>query len=105
MPAPKIGSKHVTVEVVIPEEDPFVKVMKTDALYLSEALMEYDLVKDGGIADKSLNTINGVAADVKKSEKWVITKGGLIIATDITGIAVEDGDEFVITLTAGLEID
>lgn len=101
-PETQKGSKEVVVEVVIPDEETKEFTLHTDALYLSQALEEENLIK--GTKEEFglfITEVNGRIADVNNKEWWCITKNGEDVFTgaDVTPIA--DGEHFEITLTVG----
>lgn len=96
------GMKSITVLVTIPEKETKEIVIKTDADYLRQALDQEKLIE--GKTESFgfyLTTVNKVIADESKQEWWCITKRGEEIFTGIDEIAIQDGDQYEITLTTG----
>lgn len=96
------GKKAITVLVAIPEEETKEFVIKTDADYLRQALDQEKLIE--GKTESFgfyLTTVNKVIADESKQEWWCITKRGEEVFTGVDEIAIQDGDQYEITLTTG----
>lgn len=101
--APKAtaGNKTIVFEVTDAEGQSEEFTIKTDAEYLSEALLAEELIK-GEDSEYGLfvTEVNGIAADMDKQEWWSFTKDGeMTDAVDKTPIA--DGDHFEATLMVG----
>ncbi len=96
------GAKEITIEVVIPDEDPEVFTIQTDAEYLRQALEETNLIK-GSESDYGLfiTEVNGHISDDTNQEWWCITKEGAQVNNGVDTIAIADGDKYEITLTVG----
>ncbi len=96
------GSKEVTIQLIIPEEENKEFVLQTDALYLKEALDEKELI-DG--TDSSfgffITTVNKRLADDSKQEWWLITKDGEDVFEGVSDIVINDGDKYELTLMVG----
>ncbi|MDF2542990.1 MAG: hypothetical protein K0S47_2708 [Herbinix sp.] len=92
------GSKEIVAEVIIPGQDSKEFTIKTDALFLREALEEIDLIK-GSESEYGLfvTDVNGVTASEK--EWWAFTLNGEMLTTGVDDTPVNDGDHFEITLT------
>lgn len=101
-PATSVGAKEVTVEVVIPDEDPKEFTLHTDAEYLSEALLEENLIK-GTESEYGLfiTEVNGRAANDTNQEWWCLTKGGQTVNTGVDATPIADGEHYELTLTVG----
>ncbi|NLK29330.1 MAG: DUF4430 domain-containing protein [Clostridiales bacterium] len=101
-PEAEKGDKEITVEVIIPEEEPEEFVLDTDAEYLRQALEEANLIK-GTESEYGLyiTEVNNRVADSSKEEWWCITKSGEEIFYGVDEIAIADGDHYEITLTIG----
>lgn len=96
------GKKAITVLVAIPEEETKEFVIKTDADYLRQALDQEKLI-EGKVESFGfyLTAVNKVIADESKQEWWCITKRGEEVFTGVDEIAIQDGDQYEITLTTG----
>jgi hypothetical protein len=101
-PATTEGSKEVTVEVVIPDEDPKEFTLHTDAEYLREALEEVNLIK-GSESEYGLfiTEVNGRVADDSNQEWWCLTKNGQTVNTGVDATPIADGEKYELTLTVG----
>ena len=96
------GAKEITVEVVIPEEEPEVFTLHTDAEYLRQALEEGDLIKGSeGEFGLFITEVNGRVSKDTNQEWWCITKEGAQINNGVDTIAIADGDKYEITLMVG----
>ena len=102
MPQGVKGSKEITVEVVIPEEDTQSFTLHTDAEYLRQALEEADLIK-GSESEYGLfiTEVNGRAVNDANQEWWCITKDSAQVNNGVDSIAIADKDKYELTLTAG----
>jgi amino acid transporter len=96
------GSKAITVQVVVPEEETKEYVIKTDADFLHQALDQEKLI-EGKDSEYGffITSVNGRLADDSKQEWWCITKGGEDVFTGVDETPVLDGDQFEITLKVG----
>jgi hypothetical protein len=96
------GSKEITVEVVIPDEETKEFTMNTDAEYLSQALEERNLIKgDSSEFGLFITEVNGHAADSTKQEWWCITKNGEDVLTGADQTPIADGEQYELTLKTG----
>jgi len=96
------GSKTVTVEVIIPEEETKEITLHTDAEYLRQALDEEKLI-EGSESEYGffITSVNGRVADSAKEEWWCITKDGKDVFTGVDQTPIQDGDNFELTLKVG----
>ncbi len=96
------GTKEITLEVVIPEEETKDFTIKTDAEYLRQALEEANLIK-GTDGDYGLyiTEVNGRVANDTKQEWWCITKENAQVNNGVDTIPIADGDKYEITLMVG----
>ncbi len=96
------GAKEITIEVVIPDEEPELFTIHTNAEYLRQALEETNLIK-GSEGDYGLfiTEVNGYTSDTTNQEWWCITKEGAQVNNGVDTIAIADGDKYEITLTVG----
>ena len=96
------GSKEITVQIIVPEEETKEIVLHSDAEYLREALEEENLVK-GSESDYGLfiTEVNGRTANDANQEWWCITKGGEDVFTGVDTTPISDGEQYEITLTVG----
>lgn len=96
------GSKTVTVEVIIPEEETKEFTLYTDAEYLRQALDEEKLI-EGSESEYGffITSVNGRVADSAKEEWWCITKGGEEVYTGVNETPIQDGDTYELTLKVG----
>ena len=96
------GSKEITIEVVIPEEESKYFTVKTDAEYLRQALMEANLIKGiDGDYGLFITEVNGRIANDTNQEWWCITKERAQINNGVDTIPIADGDKYEITLMVG----
>lgn len=95
-------SKIITVKVVIPEEETREYEIATDAAYLRQALDEEGMIEgtDNGFGF-FITGVNGRSVEASKEEWWCITKEGEDVFYGVDEIAVEDGDQYELTLTIG----
>lgn len=96
------GSKTVTVQVVVPNEETKEYVIKTDAGFLRQALDQEKLI-EGKESEYGfyITAVEGRLADESKQEWWCITKGGGELFTGVDETPVQDGDQFELTLKVG----
>lgn len=96
------GNKTITVQVVIPEKETKDYVIKTDADFLRQALDQEKLI-EGSESEFGffITGVTGISADASKQEWWCITKKGETIFTGVNEIAIQDKDQYEITLTTG----
>lgn len=101
-PSENSGKKTITVQVVIPEKETEEYVIKTDADYLRQALDQEKLI-EGKDSDFGfyITGVNKITADESKQEWWCITKRGEEVFYGVDEIAIQDGDQYEITLTTG----
>ncbi|NLP35437.1 MAG: DUF4430 domain-containing protein [Clostridiales bacterium] len=96
------GSKEVTIEIIIPEEETKEYTLFTDADYLRQALDEEQLI-EGSDSEYGffITGVNGREADGAKEEWWCITKDGEDVFTGVDETPIQDGDKFELTLMIG----
>jgi hypothetical protein len=96
------GKKLITVQVIIPDEEVKKYEIKTSAAYLKQALDEKGLI-EGSDSDLGffITGVDGRSADTSKEEWWCITKEGEDIFYGVTDIAIEDGNQYELTLKTG----
>lgn len=96
------GKKTITVLVVIPEQETKEFVIKTNADFLRQALDQEKLIEG---KEESfgfyITGVNKTIADTSKQEWWCITKSGEEIFYGVDEIAIQDGEQYEITLTTG----
>lgn len=100
---PTEGSKNITIEVINSKEESKVYELKTDALYLKEAMEEAKgLIFDGEDSQYGFTviTVNGESADFNVSSAyWSLYVNGEYCNYGVDSQPVEDGDEFQIIYT------
>ena len=100
---PTEGSKNITIEVINSKEESKVYELKTDALYLKEAMEEAKgLTFDGEDSQYGFTviTVNGESADFNVSSAyWSLYVNGEYCNYGVDSQPVEDGDEFQIIYT------
>lgn len=96
------GSKTVTVEIVMSDNDSTSYNIKTDEEYLREALEQENLIA-GEESDLGLyvSTIDGYTIDDDKQEWWLFSKNGESLETGVDETVIYDGDNFEIKLQEG----
>ena len=92
------GSKAVTIEVIDDKGESREYSVKTDALYLADAM------EDAGITyeaqDSYVNTVNGITADYNKDKSyWAFYINDTYCNFGIFEQPVNDGDSFKIEYT------
>ena len=99
---PQVGTKTITVQIIVDGTDTVTKSIQTDAEYLRGALEEEDLIA-GEESQYGLfvKTVNGITADDAKQQWWCFTKGGEDLFTGVDTTPIADGDKFEITLKTG----
>ena len=99
---PQVGTKTITVEIIVDGADTVTKSITTEAEYLRGALEEEDLIA-GEESQYGLfvKTVNGVTIDDAKQQWWCFTKGGADLFTSADATPIADGDKFEITLKTG----
>ena len=100
---PTEGSKNITIEVINSKEESKIYELKTDALYLKEAMEEAKgLTFDGEDSQYGFTviTVNGESADFNVSSAyWSFYVNGEYCNYGVDSQPVEDGDEFQIIYT------
>ena len=100
---PTEGSKNITIEVINSKEESKVYELKTEALYLKEAMEEAKgLTFDGEDSQYGFTviTVNGESADFNVSSAyWSFYVNGEYCNYGVDSQPVEDGDEFQIIYT------
>lgn len=99
---PQVGTKTITVQIIVDGTDTVTKSIRTDAEYLRGALEEEDLIA-GEESQYGLfvKTVNGITVDDAKQQWWCFTKGGEDLFTGVDTTPIADGDKFEITLKTG----
>lgn len=99
---PQVGTKTITVQIIVDGQDTVTKSITTDAAYLREALEEEKLIA-GEESQYGLfvKTVNGVTVDDAKQQWWCFTKGGADLFTGVDTTPIANGDAFEITLKTG----
>ena len=99
---PQVGTKTITVQIIVDGTDTVTKSIQTDAEYLRGALEEEDLIA-GEESQYGLfvKTVNGITVDDAKQQWWCFTKGGKDLFTGVDDTLIADGDKFEITLKTG----
>ncbi len=96
------GSKHVVVEVIIPDEKNQEFSINTNSEYLGEALKEINLIKGTeGEYGLFITEVNNRTANDNNQEWWCITKNGENVYTGVDITPITDGDHYELTLTIG----
>lgn len=96
------GKKKITVHVIIPDEDTKIYEIETGAAYLRQALDERGLIQGSESTYGFFITgVDGRIADTSKEEWWCITKKGEEIFYGVDEIAIEDDDQYELTLKTG----
>lgn len=96
------GSKHVVVEVIIPDEENQEFSINTNSEYLGEALKEINLIKGTeGEYGLFITEVNNRTANDNNQEWWCITKNGENVYTGVDITPITDGDYYELTLTIG----
>lgn len=97
------GSKEITLELIIPEEETKEYTLHTDAEYLRQALDEEQLIDEGSDSEYGyfITSVNGHTADSAKEEWWCITKSGEDVFTGVNDTPIQDGDHYELTLMVG----
>ena len=100
LPKPEDGKKTVTIEVVYPDSTSKEFTVKTDGEFLSDALVEANLVKAEEV--EFFSTVDGVIADYSKDGAWwCITKNKEMCNYGAKQLPIADGDHYEITYTIG----
>lgn len=100
-PKSEQGSKQIQVSVVANQSQK-VYNMRTDALYLGEALKEYGLIEgEMGAYGFFIKSVDKITADESLQQWWCITKEGQDVMTGADSQPISDGDKFELTLKTG----
>ena len=100
LPKPEDGKKTVTIEVVYPDSTSKEFTVKTDGEFLSDALVEANLVKAEEV--EFFSTVDGVIADYSKDGAWwCITKNKEMGNYGAKQVPIGDRDHYEITYTIG----
>lgn len=96
------GAKALTVEVIHKNGETKRFDFRTDAEFLSDALLEQQIVADNQTAyGLYILTADGESANEADQEWWCITKGGESLMTGASETPVADGDTYELTFTVG----
>lgn len=96
------GEKEVTVVVVHGDGSENEFTCQTDAEYLSEVLLENELVEgEEGEYGLYITGVDGETADESLQQWWCITKGGEQVNTSASEAPVQDGDQYELTMKEG----
>ena len=96
------GAKALTVEVVHKNGEAKTFDFRTDAEYLSDALLEQKIVEDNQTAyGLYILAVDGETADESNQEWWCLTKGGEVHMSGASETVIADGDAYELTLTVG----
>lgn len=94
------GNKTITVLVAIPEKETKEYVIETDATYLRQALDQIHLIEgEEGEFGFYITEVDNTLADDNKREWWCITKRGEEVFYGVNEIAIQDGEQYEITLS------
>lgn len=94
------GSKKITVEIVYADSSKESISISTDSEYLSEALVEADIIKPEEAS--FFTTVKGVTADFNKDGSWwCITKDHEMCMVGASELVIANGDHFELTYTIG----
>ena len=98
----QVGSKKISV-VIIDDRNSVKKEFthKTDVEMLGTALDEMDLIEaDDSEFGRYVTTVDGISADMGKSEWWKFTINGQDSVTGVDATPIKDGDkiEFIFTI-------
>lgn len=103
-PSTKTGAKTLNVSVVHRDGGISKFNIKTDAEYLSAALLENNIVEDNQTEwGLYILTADGETVDETKKEWWCITKNGERILTGASETVISNGDTFELTFTVGYD--
>ena len=92
------GTKEVAVTFIDNKGESKTTVIKTDALYLADAMTEAGLTYE--VTDTYVDTVNGITADYNKDMSyWAFYVNGEYCSYGIFEQPVNDGDVFVIEYT------
>lgn len=96
------GSKTVTVDVTHKDGQTNTFTLHTDAVYLSEAMKEQDLL-DGtdGEFGMYVLTVDGETVDESNQEWWGYTKAGEMVNYGVDTCPIMDGDHYEFTFHVG----
>lgn len=96
------GSKNITFEVIMSDEDSTAYKIKTDEEYLREALEQENLIA-GEESDLGLyvKTVDGYTIDDSKQEWWLFSQNGQSLTTGVDETVINDGDNFEVKLQEG----
>ena len=99
---PQVGTKTITVQIIVDGTDTVTKSIQTDAEYLRGALEEEDLIAgEDGPYGLFIKTVSGITVDDTKQQWWCFTKGGEELFTGVDDTLIHHGDKFEITLKTG----
>ena len=98
---PQVGTKTITVEIIVDGADTVTKSITTEAEYLRGALEEEDLIA-GEESQYGLfvKTVNGITADYDVNQYyWSFSKNGEMMMTGVDGEKIEEGAHYEMTCT------
>ena len=95
------GAKNISVTVVYKDKTDKEYKINTDAEYLSDALLEENLVTEEEHNGTGMYTvIDGEKADYSVDQSWwCVTKDGEMTSAGMDELAISDGDKYEITYT------
>ncbi len=101
-PKTQEGQKRITVTITDKDGATQSHEIATNAEYLSDALLENELVETTG-TDSSMYVIaaGGIQADEANQEWWGLTIDGEMAMTGIADTPVSDGSVYAFTLNVG----
>ncbi|MBD5098887.1 MAG: DUF4430 domain-containing protein [Clostridiales bacterium] len=102
-PAPAVGAKHITVEVIHKDESTKTFTYDTDEEYLAEVLVAEGLISgDEGEFGLYVKTVDGETADYDVDQSWwALSINGEFAQTGVSATPVYDGDAYTWTYTVG----
>lgn len=91
------GQKTITLEVKA-EEKSVEFVLRTNAEFLADALLEHNIISgDEGPYGVYVTHVNGMEADYDKNRSfWSLEKDGLQLTTGVSETGIKDGDRFTL---------
>ena len=102
LPQATAGEKQLVLTVVHGDSTEKDFALNTQGEYLSDALLEADLIQgEEGAYGFYVTQVDGETADESQEQWWCLTQDGETCNTGVSQTPISDGDHFEFTLTTG----
>ena len=101
-PGAQEGIKEIQVTIVSPEGGIRNVEIVTDAEFLSDALLEHNLIAgDEGVFGLLVTTVDGHHANMGNQEWWHFARNGVPLEVGVDQTPIHDGDQIEISFMVG----